>query len=102
MRYANREFRNETVELDGNRFENCTFMHCKLLYFAYERVYFVGCIFTNCDWAFDGPAENMLHFLKDQYHGQGPRGATIADLIFEGIKAGTFPQAPLPTPALAQ
>jgi hypothetical protein len=102
MRYADRQFRHETVELGGNQFENCTFTECKLLFSALERVYFTGCVFTQCDWAFDGPAENMLYFLFDLYHGLGPRGHTVVDLIFKGIQEGTFPATPTPTPVLAR
>ncbi len=102
MRYVGRTFRDEAVELDGNIYENCTFVQSKLIYFAYERVWFTGCVFNNCDWSFDGPAENMLYFLRDQYHGQGPRGFTIADLIINGLKAGTFPGPEVPATALAR
>ena len=102
MRYVGQRYQNETVELDGNTYENCTFSHCKLLYFAYERVSFTGCVFTNCDWSFDGPAENMLYFLRDQYHGQGPSGYTVADMIINRLKDGTFPAPSVPSRALVR
>lgn len=102
MRVANRHFSNEIVELDGNQFEGCTFTECKLRFSAFDRVYFTGCVFTQCDWAFDGPAENMLFFLSDLYHGLGPRGHTIVDLIFRGIQDGTFSENSAVAPALAR
>ena len=44
MRYENKAFENETIELDGNDFIDCTFKNCKFVYaggdFNIERIRF--------------------------------------------------------------
>ncbi len=96
MRYQYREFRHETVELDGNLFEDCKFFKCKLVFRAYQRVFFDRCTFTECDWSFDGSAETMLFFLRDLYHGLGFEGRQLVDIMVSGIREGTLPAAPTP------
>lgn len=101
MRYVDQHFKGETVELDGNHFVNCHFFDCKLVFHAYNPVSFDRCVFNECDWTFEGPAENMLDFLKALYHGLGPNGHSLVEVIFKGIQDGTFP-ASKSSPALAR
>lgn len=102
MRYIHRVFRHETIDLDGNTFEDCKFVECKLVFRAYERVYFNRCTFTECDWTFGGPAETTFVFLRDLYHGLGYEGMNLVDAMVSGIKAGTFPETPTPNTAVVR
>lgn len=90
--YVNERFSHETIDLDGKRFERCTFDDCKLRFSAIRPVQFHRCSFTNSDWVFAGPAETMLYFLSDLYHGLGVGGRSVVELMIRGIKDGTFPE----------
>lgn len=96
MRYADEAFKHQTIELDGNTFHDCTFDRCKLIFRAYDQIFFTRCLFTECDWTFGGPAETMLFFLQDLYHGLGFSGRELVDAMIVSIKAGTFPEMPTP------
>lgn len=89
MLYTKRDFTG-TVELDGNQFVDCTFHDCKLVFYAYEPVMFDRCVFTECDWVFEGAADNMLSFLTALYHGLGVSGQNLVELIFKGVREGSF------------
>jgi hypothetical protein len=62
-----RTFSNELVELDFNRFEECAFVACKIVYRGYSPPDFIECRFENCEYTFDGPAGNLLAFLKSMH-----------------------------------
>lgn len=89
-----RDFKGETVQLDGNQFVGCTFYDCKLVFYAYEPVSFDRCVFHECDWVFEGAADIMLSFLTALYHGLGVSGQKLVELIFQGIREKTFVNEP--------
>ena len=90
MLYRDRDFSGKTVELDGNQFVNCRFYDCKLMFFATAPVSFDQCVFNECDWSFEGPADIMLSFLTALYHGLGVSGQDLVELIFQGIRERSF------------
>lgn len=88
-----RQIRNETfshtlIELDGKHFIQCQFLQCKLVFTAYETVAFDGCVFDQCDWVFDGPAETTLKFLSALYAGLRPQGELLVEEILNGVRNG--------------
>jgi hypothetical protein len=100
MLYTDREFIGQTVNLDGNRFVNCRFQDCQLVFYAYEPVSFDRCVFDECDWVFEGAADIMLSFLTALYHGLGKSGQDLVELIFDSVRNGSF-VATTPTRAIA-
>ncbi len=88
MDIIGRRFDNSSVEVDGNRFESCTFVRCRIIFSALDTVTFKDCIFDRCDWVFDGPAETTLTYLSALYRGLGPQGQELVEAVFQGIREG--------------
>jgi hypothetical protein len=62
-----KHFKNESVEIDGRRFTNCTFNGCTLIYFGGDVEFGPGCIVEDSRPRFAGPARRtvlLLHALK--------------------------------------
>ena len=57
-------FNHETVALDGERFSDCEFRACRLVYRGGEPPEFERCRFDGCDWKVEGGAADTLAFLK--------------------------------------
>jgi hypothetical protein len=58
------QYTHENVNLDGERFEDCEFRQCRLIYSGGEAPVFERCKFDACDWRFEGPAARTLAHLK--------------------------------------
>jgi hypothetical protein len=61
-----RRFRNESIEIDGKRFTDCTFDGCSLIYSGGDTEFGPGCIVENSRPRFFGPARRtalLLHAL---------------------------------------
>lgn len=61
-----KNFKNETVEIDGKRFTSCTFYGCVLKYSGADVEFGIGCEVENCRPRFSGPARRtvlLLHAL---------------------------------------
>ncbi len=57
-------FNHETVALDAERFADCEFRDCRLIYRGGEPPIFEGCSFVGCDWQFEAAAAATLKHLK--------------------------------------
>lgn len=62
MEFVSKNFRNETVQLDGNSFENCVFDDVVFNY-AGGMVSFSRCTFKRVLWAMDGDLGRGLRTL---------------------------------------
>jgi hypothetical protein len=85
MRHARKVISNTAEVLDGNRYEECRFENCKMIFRGGEIPHITGCHFENCTWHFEDAAERTLVFIRQLYHGMGPGGmqlieATLAQL----------------------
>src|SRR5260370_36219714 len=79
--YQGQTFRNESIELSGNRFHGCTFEKCKLIYRGDISPTFKDNHFIDSVFEFADAAMRTIYFLSGMYHaGNGGRG----------IHAGTF------------
>lgn|GEM_PF-6716010 len=62
-----KNFKNETVEIDGKRFTSCAFEDCALQYSGGDVEFGIGCALgANCRPRFSGPARRtvlLLHAL---------------------------------------
>jgi len=101
MRYVGETFENATINLDGNQFEGCTFVKCRIIYTAADTFSIDGCTFVTCDWLFDGAAERTLYYLSALYRGLGPPAQELVDVIFQQIKEGRIGQETMLPSALA-
>ena len=68
MEYSSKAFKDETVELDGNQYQGCTFQGCKLMYYGGPIPYFDSCSFDSSPFMFEKGAGNALEFLRELYH----------------------------------
>lgn len=57
-------FNHETVALDGERFSDCEFRACRMVYSGGKPPEFHDCRFADCDWKFDDAAARTLAHLK--------------------------------------
>jgi hypothetical protein len=63
--WKNRTFENQTIDLDGNSFENCMFINCKIRYAGGQYHLAGGFGRQNVDWEFHNAAVRMLQLLRD-------------------------------------
>ena len=88
MKHTGKKFSNETVELDGNEFDGCTFENCHFIYQATASVTLANCSFVGFAIAFEGAAGSTLDFLSTLYH-SGFK--TLIEQTFNNIRAGKTP-----------
>lgn len=69
MKYSNKTFREETVDLDGNEYIHCTFERCKLMYLGGLIPRLDTCHFDSSPFMFEKGAGNTIEFLRELYHG---------------------------------
>lgn len=77
---------NKTVLVDGNRYENCRFVDCQLLYKGGDLPAFVRCEFNGVSIQLEDDAALTLSYLTGLYHGglSGPVDTTL-DMIDRGL-----------------
>jgi hypothetical protein len=90
--YKDHQFSNEPVELDGNKFEGCTFAKCKLVYRGSTPPGLSRCRFDDCSWEFDDAAGRTVAFLRGLYHGMGDAGRRLVEETFR-LPPGKHPPA---------
>ncbi len=90
-------FRNETVRVDGNRYEDCTFYNCKLEFAATALPIFHRCRFANSDWFFVDAAANMIAFLSQLPKDFGTPGKELFKNLFRELEESriTPPDSPV-------
>jgi hypothetical protein len=79
-------FQGGTVSVDGNRYENCTFVNCNIEYAGGGLPSFIGCTFDACRLGLTGPASNTIVYLKAIYTGFGEWGKGSVDTLFHEIQ----------------
>ena len=57
-------FSHETIDLDGERFSDCEFRDCRMIYRGGEPPRFDNCRFGTCDWRFEDAAARTLEHMK--------------------------------------
>ena len=86
MQFEGKTFTQETVDLDFNRFVNCRFERCVLVFHGFGAISMDGCSFSFVDWRFVDAAATTLQFMTGLYHGAGPGGRELIEKTFEGIR----------------
>lgn len=57
-------YNHQTVLLDGETFDRCEFVACRLVYAGGAPPQFDSCRFDACDWKFEEAAADTLAHLK--------------------------------------
>lgn len=86
----NRVFHKDTIQVDGNRYEECIFEECLIEYGGLGEVAFVNCRLNNVNWSFVGPAANTISFLSMLHNGFGPLGQELVNNLFNSIRRTTI------------
>ena len=63
-KHLKQSFNRQEVILDNNRFEDCTFVDCTMVYSGEGPVLLIRPTIENCRWRFDKSASRTLEFLK--------------------------------------
>jgi len=84
--FKEKSFENETLNVDGNNYENCKFKGCTMIYSGGSDTHVNGCSFDDCKWQFDGAAANTMGFLRAFYHGMGEGGKQMVEATFTSIR----------------
>ena len=87
--YQGQTFRNESIELSGNRFHDCTFEKCKLIYRGDISPTFKDNHFIDSVFEFADAAMRTIYFLSGMYHA-GNGGREIVEDAFERIRQNTI------------
>ncbi len=68
MRYVEKEFRGETLVLDGNSYERCTIEDCVLSYSGKTEISLKDCSIGYNEFEYDGYAANTIRTLQALAH----------------------------------
>ncbi len=79
-------FNHETVALDGQHYDGCTFQSCRMVYAGGPPPVFTDCSFADCEWTFGDAAARTLAYLKLMWAVGGK--APVQGLIKEITGAG--------------
>ncbi len=69
MNYKKHAFKDETVALDNNTYDECEFVNCKFEYSGGKPPVMVSCNFSDSSFTFTGQAADTISFMKAMYHG---------------------------------
>lgn len=86
MRYENLHFKDETVKVDGNEYQNCVFTESRVVFTGGIPPRFTGCVFDRCQWVFDEAAENTIQYFAALYSGLGQGGRELIEGLFDSIR----------------
>jgi hypothetical protein len=86
--HMDREFIGETVKLDGQRFYDCSFKECVIVYEEKLPFQTNGCKLINCTWRFEGAAKLMVDALC-YLHGTGYK--ELVEKLFDIIRGTATP-----------
>lgn len=95
---SRQHFRGETIDVDGNTYEDCIFERCVLRFSGEALPTFRRCRFVNADWQFVGAATTVIAFLSQLGQDFGPSGVELLNSLFRQIKQSRI--VPTDSPAL--
>ncbi len=88
MRYVEQIFNDESIDVDGNRYYQCIFNRCKIIFSGQAGAAFDCCTFNQCNWVFAKGAEQTIQYLAALYSGLAPAGQQIVEALFDSIRQG--------------
>ena len=84
--FLGKDFDNETVQIDGNRYTQCSFKSCKLVYRGGDMPLFEGCKLDFCTWLWEDAAIRTIEFLRGINQGLGRMGMTLVDEVLKHVE----------------
>ena len=81
VRYRNKKFVKERIELDGHAYERCTFEEC-LIVLEKGETEIEGCVFNGCRLMLLGPALRIAKILQNFI---GERPLKVLDFAEPGV-----------------
>jgi hypothetical protein len=93
MEVTGQTFSSATEVVDGNRYVECRFDNCTMIYRGGEIPHITGCQFDGCNWRFEDAAERTLLFMWQVYHGMGAGGRELIEAVLDQLRR-PIPQAP--------
>jgi hypothetical protein len=81
-----KNFTEVTEMLDGNAYERCAFIRCKLVYRGGPIPRLRHCTFEDCALVWDDASERTINFLRGLQEGMGVLGTKIVDDTFAYIR----------------
>jgi hypothetical protein len=93
MEYAGENKTDTTEVIDGNRYVECRFEKCKMIYRGGPIPQISGCHFENCTWHFEDAAERTLLFMRQLYHGMGAGGTGLIEATITMLRQPLPPDA---------
>ncbi|OGA50952.1 MAG: hypothetical protein A3F74_22040 [Betaproteobacteria bacterium RIFCSPLOWO2_12_FULL_62_58] len=84
-----KRFGDETVTIDGKRFEDCIFNDTRLKFRGTRAVQFVSSTFVGVKWIFGGNAALTFAFVSMLYRAMGDDvGRPLLDYVIKSVKGG--------------
>lgn len=77
------KFEGIRIQLDGGTFIRCEFINCTLVFSGSFNLMMDRPTITNCQWVFEGAAQNTLRFLAMLY---GAGGGELVEATFNNIR----------------
>ena len=85
MKFKDRTFKNEPVNLDNNTYTGCTFNHCEVIYSGGGLPNLTNNSFNECSWIFDGAAARTMQFMT-ALHNSGGGFLQLIDATIDNIR----------------
>jgi len=82
MKHKDAKYTECDITLDGNEFENCQFINCKLRYSGGPVKFGPGCVFDKPQFMLSGAAFRTMELLGILYQAS----PSAVEKIFEGIR----------------
>ncbi len=62
-KFTKNVYRDDTITLDNNDFENCEFYNCRLVFHGTGLFNMQGCKIVDCQWPMEDHAQITLQYL---------------------------------------
>jgi hypothetical protein len=95
QRVEDKTFVGAQVQIDGGvAYIRCKFINCTVVFTGLGQIQMQDTTFENPNWAFTGPAGNVISFLRMLYaNGQ----QAVLEKLFETIRTGAAQPVPGPS-----
>ena len=89
MNHRDETFENQRVELADNRYHQCVFKNCELVFDGHRSPTFSDNQFIDSVFVFTDHAVRTLYFLSNIYHA-GDGGREVIERTFQDVRDGAF------------
>lgn len=91
--FENETFTGQSIVVDGNRYEACTFTNCTLIYQGGERPVFARCAFPGSNIQLEGAASSTVRYLRTL--SQAGLSVKVQDVL-GSVRGGSYGQVYVP------